>query len=199
MEEKKSIKSRLIEKVIIRIATIFAVFAVLLTGAYFGWKKFIKISVEKKHALVERSLEEVSELIVYKIKYSDIVSIKKKAGFLKAYSIVRYSGIIRAGIEDISKIQFTVSEDAMGVEVKLPHCVILGNEISELSVFDEKQSVFFQIAAQELFDEIKAAKLDAESDFVSEGFLNEADERALFAVKKIISALGFKRIYVSFM
>ena len=183
MEEKKSIKSRLIEKVIIRIATIFAVFAVLLTGAYFGWKKFIKISVEKKHALVERSLEEVSELIVYKIKYSDIVSIKKKAGFLKAYS----------------KIQFTVSEDAMGVEVKLPHCVILGNEISELSVFDEKQSVFFQIAAQELFDEIKAAKLVAESDFVSEGFLNEADERALFAVKKIISALGFKRIYVSFM
>ena len=46
-------------------------------GAYFGWKKITEIKLAKKYMRIERQLVLCRELVTVKLRYSEIVSIKK--------------------------------------------------------------------------------------------------------------------------
>ena len=184
------------KRFIIKLLFTIILIGALCTAGYFGWKKFTQVKTEKLHATVSRTLEQSAELCLYKMSYTDIITIKKTAalGLAKSYSIVKYSGIIRAGIKNIDEISFSISEDRKTIEILIPPAELLANDITSQTVFDESQNIFVPIRVQEIFDEIEAAKDDAAKELLAEGFLDDADKRASDYIKQLMLALGFDSV-----
>ena len=149
VEEKKRTAQSAAKKIIkaaqvpVRRLLLKIIFAALLlcalgAGAYFGRKKITEIKLAKKYMRIERQLVLCRELVTVKLRYSEIVSIKKSGalGVAKSYSIVKYSGVARVGIVDVSKIAATVSKDGKSVSISLPKSELLGNEIASQEIFD---------------------------------------------------------------
>lgn len=131
-----------------------------------------------------------------KFRYSDIVTIKKAAGFSKSYSIVKYKGIIRVGIADVTDISYSMAPNGKKITLSVPQTEILGNEIVSEEVFDEKQSIFVRITTQEVFDEIENAKNEALEDMQAEGILKEANDYAKEIVKQFMYSAGFEEVII---
>ena len=190
-------KHRLLTKILLRIFTILIIAAIVLAGGYIGLKKFTKVRQESKSALIERQLSFCQELITAKYRYSDIITLKKSAGFSKSYSIIKYRGIIRAGIADVTDISYDVSLNGKKIILKMPDAEILGNEISGQEVFDEKQSIFVPITTQEIFDEIESARRQAAEDMIADGILNDAKLYAENIVRQFMLSIGFEEVLFS--
>ena len=190
-------KHRLLTKILLRIFTILIIAAIVLAGGYIGLKKFTQVRQESKYALIERQLSFCQELITAKYRYSDIITLKKSAGFSKSYSIIKYRGIIRAGIADVTDISYDVSLNGKKIILKMPDAEILGNEISGQEVFDEKQSIFVPITTQEIFDEIESARKQAAEDMIADGILNDANLYAENIVRQFMLSIGFEEVLFS--
>lgn len=176
---------------------LIAVLVCAVCGAlWYGWKKFTQIKTEQRYALIEQQLTRCQELVTMKNRYSDIVSIKKSAalGMAKSYSIIKYTGIVRAGIPDISKTKFSVSSDGKSVTVRLPPAQLLGNDIMSQEVYDEHRNIFVPITAQEIFKGIEDSRREMADDLVSEGLLADADMQARSAVQAMMYSLGFESV-----
>ncbi|MBD5438312.1 MAG: DUF4230 domain-containing protein [Treponema sp.] len=185
-----------IAKLIFRVATIFCVLFALFFATKFSFAKFTQIQIEKKRVAVERNLLESAELVLYKMRYSDMLVVKKRQGFSSAKSFVRYSGILRAGIEDISQSEIFVSSDGKKLFVKIPSCVLLGNEICSQEIFDERQGFFTKITTQEIFTEIDEAKNNAAQEILADGLLSDADARAALVIRQLLLPIGFEEVFV---
>lgn len=174
------------------------IFCIAGSGAYVLKKKLTAISIYSNRSLISGELKNCQELSTLKYAYSEIVSIKKTriAGLAKAFSIVRYSGVVRVGIRDFGQAQIDVSATKKKAHVKLPRCEILSNDITDLEVFDEVRSVFVPISTQEIFDLINESRSEKEMSLIDSGILEEAQERSANLTKSILSALGFSDIRV---
>ena len=186
----------MIKKIFVRVLVVIVVVLVLLCGGYFGFKHFGIVRTESKIALVDRQLSYCQELVTAKYRYSDIITLKKSSGFAKSYSIIRYTGLIRAGIADITDVSYSVSLDGKTITLTVPQAEILGNEIVSQGVFDEKQSIWVPISTQEVFDEIERAKSEAVEDMIAEGVLEEARDYAVRVITQFMLALGFENIKI---
>ncbi|MDE6068427.1 MAG: DUF4230 domain-containing protein [Treponemataceae bacterium] len=185
-----------IAKLILRVATIFCILLALFFATKFSFAKFTQIQIEKKRVAVERNLLASAELVLYKMRYSDMLVVKKRQGFSSAKSFVRYSGILRAGIEDISQSEIFVSSDGKKLFVKIPSCVLLGNEICSQEIFDERQGFFTKITTQEIFTEIDEAKNNAAQEILADGLLSDADARAALVIRQLLLPIGFEDVFV---
>ncbi len=189
-------KAGLGTRILLRIVTIIVIALIVLCGGYIGFKRFTTVKTESKLALVDRQLSYCQELVTAKYRYSDIITLKKSAGFSKSYSIIKYTGIIRAGIADITDVSYSVSLDGKTITLSIPEAEVLGNEIVSQSVFDEKQSVFVSISTQEVFDEIDKAKQAAVEDMIAEGVLDDARDYAVRIITQFMLALGFEEVKI---
>lgn len=185
-----------IAKLILRVAMIFCILLAMFFATKFSFTKFTQIQIEKKLVAVERNLLASAELVLYKMRYSDMLVVKKRQGFSSAKSFVRYSGILRAGIEDISQSEISVSSDGKKLFVKIPSCVLLGNEICSQEIFDERQGFFTKITTQEIFTEIDEAKNNAAQEILADGLLSDADARAALVIKQLLLPIGFEDVFV---
>lgn len=186
----------MVKKLILRILIILLVAVLLLGAGYFGIKRFSVVKTETKLAMVDRQLSFCQELVTAKFRYSDIITLKKSSGFAKSYSIIKYTGLIRAGIADITDVSYSVSLDGKTITLTVPPAEILGNEIVNQSVFDEKQSIFIPISTQEVFDEIEKAKAEALEEMITEGVLEEARDYAVKIITQFMLALGFEEVKI---
>ena len=207
MEEKKekspksekkqsSRKAGLGTRIILRIVTIVLIALIVLGSGYFGFRRFTTVKSESKLALVDRQLSYCQELVTAKYRYSDIITLKKSAGFSKSYSIIKYTGLVRAGLADITDVSYSVSLDGKTITLSVPKAEVLGNEIVSQSVFDEKQSVFVPISTQEIFDEIDRAKDQAVEDMIAEGVLEDARAYSVRIITQFMLALGFEEVKI---
>ena len=197
MEDKKEKKrAGLGTRILLRIVTIIVVAAIVLGAGYFAFNRFAGVKTENKLALVDRQLSYCQELVTAKYRYSDIITLKKTSGFAKSYSIIKYTGIIRAGIADITDVSYSVSLDGKTITLSVPAAEVLGNEIVSQSVFDEKQSIFVPISTQEVFDEIEKAKAEALEDMIADGVLDEAREYSFRIITQFMLALGFEEVKI---
>ena len=209
VEEKKRTAQSAAKKIIkaaqvpVRRLLLKIIFAALLlgalgVGAYFGRKKITEVKLAKKYMRIERQLVLCRELVTVKLRYSEIVSIKKRSalGVAKSYSIVKYSGVARAGIADVSKIAATVSKDGQSVSISLPKSELLGNEIASQEIFDEKRSIFVPITMKEIFDGIEESRASAAERLVAEGLLDDADAQAQAVLRASMTALGFENVAI---
>ena len=195
-ERRTGFGKRLVLKVLLRVVTLLVLLGALFFGSRFAFVKILKVTVAKKHALVERELTEVAELTLYKMRYSDIATIKKKNMLAKAYSIVRYVGTVRAGISNIADTEVFISKNGKTIDVILPRSVLLGNDITSMEIFDEQRSIFLPITTQEIFDEISNAKEEVAKDLLAEGLLEESDERACKMIQQMLTKFNFEEINV---
>ena len=186
----------MIKKIFVRVLVVIVVVLVLLCGGYFGFKHFGIVRTESKIALVDRQLSYCQELVTAKYRYSDIVALKNSSKIAKSYSIIKYTGLIRAGIADITDVSYSVSLDGKTITLTVPPAEILGNEIVSQSVFDEKQSIWGPISTQQVFDEIEKAKSEAVEDMIAEGVLEEAREYAVRVITQFMLALGFEDVKI---
>jgi len=197
MEEKKTKKrAGLGTRILLRIVSIVVIVLILLCGGFFAYKRLSVVKTESKLALVDRQLSYCQELVTAKYRYSDIITLKKSSAFAKSYTIIKYTGLVRAGIADITDISYSVSLDGKTITLNVPQAEVLGNEIVSQSVFDEKQSVFVPISTQEIFDEIDKAKAEAVEDMIAEGVLDEAREYAVRVITQFMLALGFEEVKI---
>ena len=187
-------------KILTKIILILALITALFFGGKFSWQKLGEIKTEKSSAIVFRELEKCAELVTAKNTYSDIISIKKTriAGFAKTFSIIKYTGVIRGGIKDISKAQVKISERGKKVKVLLPKMEVLSNDISSIEVFDESKSIFVSISVKEIMEEIRLNQETASTEILETGFLREAENHAAKIFESILYASGFKEVEVVF-
>ena len=169
---------------------------VLLGGGYYAYTKIFAPQIESNVAIVMSQLSLCQELVTAKYRYSDIISIKKTVAFSKSLSIIKYSGVIRIGIEDITQSDFEVYNEGKGLRIKLPDVEVLGNEITSQEVFDENHSIFVPITIDEVFTEIDKAKDKSLEELIDEGVLEEARENAKKVIQQIMMAAGFEEVIV---
>ena len=186
----------MVKKIILRIVSIVVIALILLAGGFIAFKRFSVVKTENKLAMVDRQLSFCQELVTAKYRYSDIITLKKSSGFAKSYSIIKYTGLIRAGLADITDVSYSVSLDGKTITLSVPAAEILGNEVVSQGVFDEKQSVFVPISTQEIFDEIEKAKAEAVEDMIAEGVLDEARDYAVRVITQFMLALGFEEVKI---
>ena len=197
-------KNRSADKILSKLAKIFFITLIVLVvlvcfaaGFRYGWKRLTGAKKDTGISMVEKQLSLCQELVTAKYRYSDIVVIKKSMGFSKSYSIVKFTGLLRAGIADITDVAFTVSDDGKSVSLKIPAAEILGNELVSQEVFDEKQSIFVPITTQEVFDEIETARRQAAQNLVSDGVLSEARNYAVRIITQFMYSAGFETVYIN--
>lgn len=183
-------------KLAVRIVTIVLLTVIFLFVGIIAIKKITKVNYESKFTLVNQQLSYCQELITMKFQYSDIVSLKKSMGFSKSYSIVKYSGIIRVGIENLLAADARITKDGKEVRIKLPPVKILGNEITKQEVFDEKQSIFVPITTQEIFEEIENAKIQMQEDLIAEGMIEEAKKYTEKVIEQFLHSAGFEKVKI---
>ena len=189
-----------INKILFKVILILALLCLLFFGGKFIWQKLGQIKTEKSSAIVFRELEKCAELVTAKNTYSDIISIKKTriAGFAKSFSIIKYTGVIRGGIKDISQAQVKIYDRGRKVKVLLPKMEILSNDISSIEVFDEGKSIFVSISVKEIMEEIRFNQESASAEILGTGFLSEAESHAAKIFESILYASGFKEVEVIF-
>ena len=183
---------RLLTKLII----VLLLLIILLGGGYYVFTKNFTPQKETNIAVVMNQLSLCQELVTAKYRYSDIISIKKTVAFSKSLSIIKYSGIIRIGIADITQSDFEVYDEGKGLKIKLPDVEILGNDITSQEVFDENHSIFVPITIDDVFTEIEKAKDKTLEELVDEGVLDEARENAKKVIQQIMMAAGFEEVIV---
>lgn len=195
-KKKPRRQRRHMNKILFRLIFVLAVLACFAAGIFYGYKKITTINIERSHALVEKQLSLCQEFVTAKYRYSDIIVVKKSLGFSKSYSIVKYSGLLRAGIADVTDIEYKVSNNGKSVTIKVPKAELLGNELVSQDVFDEKQSIFVPISTQEIFDEIEDARREVADTMLAEGFLDEARMYAIKIISQFMYSAGFDEVIV---
>lgn len=184
--------SKILTKIII-----IAVLVCLIMGmGYFCFKKGSEVTVTKSYAMVKESLTYWQEFVTLKYRYSDIVSVKKENFFSSSYTLVKYTGIVRAGIPDLSKCNIEISLDRKKLTLTLPPAEILGNEIESQEVFDEKHSIFIPLTMGEIFTEIENSKQLALEEILQDGILDEAWLYAQSVITQIFHTAGFEQVEI---
>ncbi len=204
-KEKKPRKRRsLLVKIFNRIIVILILIAVILFAVYFlfGKKNPIQEKIEQTQkvetnaVMIRENLSYWQEFVTFKYRYSDILTVKKTGWITQSYSIVKYSGIIRAGIADITESQIEIMNDGKKLYIKLPEAEILGNEIESQEIFDEQRSVFLPLKTQEIFDKIEEEKNRAQEDLVTDGLLKNAKDYAVKILTQLFKTAGFEEVVV---
>ncbi len=185
--------SRFLSKlIIVLLLTIILGFMVAFAYLYFS-QKFAEEAFQAKSAMVSRELVQCAELSTVKMNYSDVVSIKKNFwGLSKSYSIIKYKGVARAGIEDISKIKTSISKDLNTITLEMPNCTLLSNDITSFEVFDEFGNIFVPIDTKEIFTEIEKSRDATSLALIQEGLIKEANNHAKSLLTQVFSAMGFE-------
>lgn len=167
--------------------------------AVFSYNKYIAEKIESTHTALTNQVFQVAELTTLKNVYSDIVSIKKSMGMAKSYSIVKYSGVIRVGVEDIRNARISVNKKGTIATIKIPHCQILDNTLVSQEVFDERRSIFVPITTQEIFNEIETAMADFALAAERNGLIKEADAHLVEIIAATVKGFGYEKVEVDFI
>ncbi len=182
--------------ILTKIIIILVLITILFFGGYSILTRKLTPVTQTNIAIVMNQLSLCQELVTAKYRYSDIISIKKTKALSKSLSIIKYSGIIRIGIADITHSDFDISNDGKTLKIRIPDVEILGNEITSQEVFDETHSIFVPITLDEVFTEIEKAKDKTLEELVSDGIIEEARENAKKVIQQIMMAAGFEEVIV---
>ena len=196
--EKKSMFSFLL---LLKVLLAVALVAFVAGGIYFAKKKFFRVEIERKRSAISAQILQVAELTAIKYQYTDVVGIKKTAvaGMSRAYSIVKYTGVIRIGIEDLTRVNISIGDEGKSVTVTVPKAKVLENALLHQEVFDEKDGVFVSINTAEVIEEITKAMADKRSEISEENLLVQADKRVGDLLTAMLKGAGFEEVKVKIL
>ena len=185
-----------------RLQCIGAAIALVLIVAFFGVRALTDRVAERKRRMAfdnlnATALTKIAELGVLKYRYTDVMELNRK--FIvggPSTSLVRFTGIVKAGIPDATKIVATFDPKANSVRIKLPRATIIENtvDVSTVKIWDIKRNIFVPITTELKLQEISAFKDKTARELEISGFMAEADERAEELVSSLYSGFGAKTI-----
>jgi len=198
---RKSHTGIFLTKIIIILVLSIILGFMIFAGYVYLREKISESRFQAKSAMVSRELVQCAELSTVKVNYSDIVTIKKNAflGMSKSYSIIRFKGVARAGIEDITKIKTSISKDLNTISIELPNCTLLSNDISGFELFDESKNIFVSIETSEVLSEIEKARDETGLNLIREGIIKEANAHAKSILNQVFTAMGFTFVDIKFI
>ncbi|HNY15858.1 MAG TPA: DUF4230 domain-containing protein [Treponemataceae bacterium] len=179
---------------------IAAAIALVLVVAFFGVRALSDRVAEKRRRMAFDNLNataitKIAELGVLKYRYTDVMELNRKF-FVggPSTSLVRFTGIVKAGIPDATKIVATFDTKANTVRIKLPRAAIIENtvDVSTVKIWDIKRNIFVPITTELKLQEISDFKNKTARELELSGFLAEADERAEELVSSLYSGFGAK-------
>lgn len=141
------------------------------------------------------AISRIAELSVLEYRYTDVMELSRKFVVGGAStSLVRFSGIVKAGIVDVSEVRAKYDADAGTIEVTLPRASIVENvvDVSTVKFWDIKRNIFVPIKTELKLQEITAFKDKVARELEAAGFLAEADSRAAEIVASLYAGFGAK-------
>ena len=191
---------RMIEFTRPRLIAIAVVVALVL--GLIGTRAISERIAERKRRMAFESLNatamtRIAELGVLKYRYTDVMELSRKfpvgGG---STSLVRFSGLVKAGIADATKISCRFDPDANTVKIALPHAAIIDNtvDVSTVKIWDVRRNIFVPITTELKLQEIAAFKEKVARELETSGFLTEADSRAEELVSSLYAGFGAKII-----
>ena len=108
-----------------------------------------------------------------------------------AHYLITYSGEVKAGLADVSRIQVQADEQAHVVTVTVPAVEILSSSIDPASVetYDQSFSPVNQIEVGEVTSFLADREAAAKDEAVAQGLLNKAQNRLEEVVKGQVNAV----------
>lgn len=152
----------------------------------------------RKEKSTQMRILNCSELVSYKCRYTDVVYRDRALSFMpstRGYSIVRFTALVTLGIANTLDIRTNISSDGKEIDITLPPCGILSNDIEKEEAITE-EGTFLRVSTEDMLESIDNAREEMEQSLVSSGFLEDADEHAREAVAQMMEAMGFERVNV---
>ena len=108
-----------------------------------------------------------------------------------AHYLITYSGEVKAGLADVSRIQVQSDEEAHVVTVTVPAVEVLSSAIDPASVetYDQSFSPVNQIEVGEVTSFLADREAAAKDEAVAHGLLNKAQDRLGEVVKGQVNAV----------
>lgn len=188
--------------VVIKIVSIIVIIMLIGGGGYLVYNHFIgKLTNESKHEVVnnvdviKEKLENTAELNTGSYLCTDVITradSKKfkdwEIPFTEKSFTIRYDGIVKAGIKDLTKAQ--VTQDEKTIVIKLPEVEITGVEIDNDSFekLDESNNIFNPITIEDLNDAQKDLKEKMYNRAVEKGILDIARSNAEIVISRMLAS-----------
>jgi len=171
---------------------------VLLVGSFVLLQNIRDRLAEKRSRqafenITATSLDRIAELAVLEYRYTDVMELNRKF-FLggPSTSLVRFSGVIKAGIADTSRINTSYDTEAGRITVSLPGVELLDNtiDVSTVRIWDIKRNLFVPISTELKLQELTMFKQTIEDELLTTGFLLDAEERARHLIASLYAGFG---------
>jgi len=156
--------------------------------------------VDKLSVWVSAKLIESAELCVLKYEYRQDLAIKASLANLdflpSSHAVITYDGVIRAGIDDISKIDFNIIKGGNTLVIDLPPLKVLGNDVSNHKVISEGNSWFApNVLHEDVLNEItKSQKSVLDSLQTKTDFFDRAEIQIQNVLREVFSKANFKEV-----
>lgn len=180
---------------------IAAALVALLVSVYAVWD-FGAQRVNMRSDIVRERIMGISELAVLKYEYKDIALLEdsKKINdielpFTQKSLLIVFSGYMKAGV-DLDNAEVDI--DGKNITVYVEGASITDNVIDEndVSIYDEKSSLFNRIESNDILELLAREKSRVEREALDRGFLDEADKRVKEVLESYLSAMGFEKIEI---
>ena len=160
-------------------------------------------------ALVQDQLVELSDWTTLKYEYSNVIVSRTDKSlsllglteleYAEAIKLIEYTGYLKAGT-DLAQLEVMLDEESETVTVRVPKSRVLDHvvETENTRVEDIKGNIFSDYPSQLVFDEINAHKKELEAEKISQGFLEEADERVAELLTSFLKSNGFSEVEIEF-
>ncbi len=182
-----------------KLISLFVIFVLILVMT-FSISLSIKKNKEIKRELIYHQLLNIKELVTVKYNYSHIISLKENykfndlvIPFTEKSIILKYDGYIKAGVV-LDKSKIVLKGDKL--ILTLPNSVILDHVVNEddISILDERTSIFNPIQSKDVFEEILQCKKEREEELIKNGFLDEVNVTTEKFLKDFFNELDYEVI-----
>lgn len=180
-----------------RVIFFFVVLAlVIASGIWYSVDSFRRAEKRRREAfdnVTSTALLRIAQFAVLEYVYTDVVELSRSfiIGGMSS-SLVRFSGVVKAGIADVERIVVTPDQESGRVQVILPRSVVLENtvDVSTVKFWDLKKNIFVPISDELKIQEITLFKERIGKELVESGFLADADTRARELVASLYAGFG---------
>ncbi|HQF74397.1 MAG TPA: DUF4230 domain-containing protein [Treponemataceae bacterium] len=180
-----------------RVVLFFAVLVLIVaSGIWYSVDSFRRAEKRRREAfdnVTSTALLRIAQFAVLEYVYTDVVELSRSfiIGGMSS-SLVRFSGVVKAGIADVERIVVTPDQESGRVQVILPRSVVLENtvDVSTVRFWDLKKNIFVPISDELKIQEITLFKERIGKELVESGFLADADTRARELVASLYAGFG---------
>jgi len=163
-------------------------------------QQYENASREVNVAVISSNIQGIGELATIENDYTDVMEyedvkkvFKVKLGFTKASLLVKWEGIIKAGI-DLAQVELKEDKAAKVITVILPQAKILSHEVIDesIEVLEQKNGLFNKLKVQDYIDASTITHDHMEQRAIENGLLDKAIENAKPLLTGIINTGAVK-------